>query len=230
MGIYSLGWRRAIGSCALVAIGALASVGSAQATTVTAFEFDTQYKAAGTIYWGVLGALTLGQDSRLYYDSGSKQLSFSGTLNSSRGSYTFEFDLGQAKQNKHKTEFAFPNNSFAPQMAQIGTLTPNFNLAIFGQHHPLGKAAAGTHIPVFGHGMPASLWAESGHLVFQNWVKLWGQPLGFDIAADPRFTLTKIPGGGGGGGGEPVPEPMSMALLATGLLGAAAKRKRATNN
>ena len=76
-------------------------------------------------------------------------------------------------------------------------------------------------------GVPPLIRATSTTLYFDAWLRLWGDKgsAHWDTVGDLHsISLTKIPGTTPPG--NPVPEPMTMSLLAAGLLGKAITRRR----
>lgn len=200
-----------------LALSVLFAGSQASAVSINDFKYDTVYTLTGSFGMGALGTANV-IEGTLIYDSASKQLKVDYAVKNSKGTFDIDETLGAAKKSNDKVEFAFPSGAYMPfhGMEDIGFVESRNNFNIFGKN-----IAAGADLQLFGVGMASHIKADNVGLYFQSWVKIWGAPINVDIAWDPKVYLHEKPGN------TAVPEPMTLGLLASGLLGGSLARRKA---
>ena len=195
------------------------------------FKYDTQYKLSGTFNWGHFGQLTLKAGSTLFYDSGADLLTIDAAATASatgNTEYDLNFLLGEANpigtnevagvvdiKAGDKLQFDFaPGQAVKNGMTQIGNfVVPNGARARRRVFQP-------GDFMVFSKATKPFIELRGGSLAFRAWTGVWGN--GWDVHADPFIRLTEMPTPPG----NEIPEPFTFGLLASGLLGGAAARRR----
>ncbi|MCB0323803.1 MAG: PEP-CTERM sorting domain-containing protein [Bdellovibrionales bacterium] len=220
-----------------IAFAVAAAVVPASAHALS-FKYDTRYALTGSFVWNPFGTATFQDGSFLFYDSATDRLTIdaSFTTNLGQGSvFELSYLLGEANprnatevngavelaraNSKVELDYA-PGATVKDGRTQIGLFTIPNNTSI-GAGRGARPFAAGDYM-VFSTGMNPFIFEDNGRLIFQSWVGVWGQ--GWDVHTDPRFYLTEMsrptpPG--------EIPEPFTLGLLASGLLGGAVVRRRA---
>ncbi len=205
------------------------------------FKYDTKYEVSGAFKWGVsglnLGTFTIDDGSFLYYDSTVEQLTIeidgkTDSFYSKDINHELDFLLGEAQPKgttatdgvvdvvgkDKKVVFDYTDAANTKNgLKQIGMYSHDGDIRVRTCKYCYRTVEADDYM-VFAKNMNPFIFEDGGSLYFQAWTSLWGN--GFDIHADPRFKLTEVPGG------TEVPEPFTMGLLASGLLGGAVMRRR----
>ncbi len=207
------------------------------------FKYDTKYELSGSFSWGVsglnLGNFNIADGSFLFYDSAAERLTIEidGQTTGYPGTnQELDFLLGAANpkgttavngvvdvvgQHKKVVFDYAPGSNTKNGLTQIGVYSVENDIRVKTCKYCFKTISAGVDYMVLAKNMNPFIFEQGGMLFFQAWTSLWGN--GWDIHADPRFKLTEVPGTPPG---TEVPEPFTMGLLASGLLGGAVVRRR----
>ena len=221
---------------------------SAIASATPIFQSDTEYQIIGSMSLGPWGKLTFSDASTLYYDSTSQKLKvdIEATSNTIKNT-TFDLDVVfgamSLKNGAFDTDPGSEYDVNFPKSSSQASFTTGDGMVKNGEHmigtlssdtaynlYNVLEVPAGYDAPVFATGdMSPDIKADSKNLFFDAWIRVWGDGpfikdsqilYHYDQPADIHATLVAR------GPHTDVPEPMTVSLLATGLLGGALSRRR----